>query len=92
MSIVERMEANADRVLWCVHVLGPDDLYAESSHAAAVVHANKLNRSIWSQEKSPDDVLCFAYADMWPWSDEAHALAMKQEAERKTALRAKLGS
>jgi hypothetical protein len=79
MDMAERIEANANLVLWCVHVLGPDDVYAEPSHASAVAKAAKLNSDIWSNAKSPDDILCFAFADMWPWSAEAHAQAIKDE-------------
>lgn len=75
-DIADRIEANANRVLWCVHVIGPDDVYAESSHAQAVAKADELNRSVWSQDKAPEDVCCFAYADVWPWSAEEHAAAL----------------
>lgn len=93
MTAEERMEANANRVLWCVHVIGPDDLYAEPSHAAAVAHSDELNRALWSRPNAPDDVTCYAYADTWPWSAEQHAEDLsrqaKEEAERKAALSAK---
>lgn len=93
MTTEERIEANANRALWCVHVIGPDDLYAEPSHASAVASAEKLNRAVWSRDNAPDDVTCFAYADTWPWSSEAHAVALveqaKEEADRKAALSAK---
>lgn len=81
----ERMEANANRVLWCVHVIGPDDVYAEPSHASAVANADKLNRSLWSRPDAPDDVMCFAYADRWPWSEKSHAEAMKRQADEESA-------
>lgn len=75
MSATEaKIEANADLVLWCVHVLGPDDVHATASHAEAVSEANRLNVSLWSRENAPRDVLCFAYADVWPWSADAHSV------------------
>lgn len=92
MTLEERIEANANRVLWCVHVLGADDLYAEPSHAAAVARAEELNKAIWSRESAPDDILCFAYADMWPWSAEQHAKAMKEEAEQEEKRRAAIAA
>ena len=81
MTTEERMEANANRALWCVHVIGPDDVYAEPSHAAAIASAEKLNLSLWSRDNAPDDVICYAYADVWPWSAERHASDMKRRAE-----------
>lgn len=32
MTTGERIEANANLTLWCVHVLGPDDVLAAPSH------------------------------------------------------------
>jgi hypothetical protein len=91
MTTDERIETNANKLLWCVHVAGPDDVYAEPTHAAAVASAAKLNKAIWSRPSVPEDVLCFAYADIWPWTSEQHAASMveqsKKEAER-TAARA----
>jgi hypothetical protein len=77
-TVAERIEANADLVLWCVHVIGPDDVHAQPSHAHAVAKADELNRALWSRADGPDDLLCFAYADVWPWSAEAHAASLKQ--------------
>lgn len=88
MTVEERMEANANRVLWCVHVIGPDDLYAEPSHASAVANAEKLNRSVWARDDAPADVTCFAYADTWPWGSDAHADAMKNQAEEEATRKA----
>lgn len=85
MITAERIEANANRALWCVHVIGPDDVYAEPTHAAAVAHAEKLNTAIWSRPNVPDDVTCFAFADVWPWSDEAHAEDLAKQAKEETA-------
>src|SRR5690348_719786 len=76
MATEERMEANANLALWCVHIIGPDDVYAEPSHASAVADADKLNQSLWSRPNTPDDVMCFAFADVWPWSAEEHAKAL----------------
>ena len=94
MTLEERIEANANLTLWCVHVAGPDDLYAEMTHAAAVARADELNRVVIHRGASDtEDVLCFAYADVWPYSREDHAKAMKkdeaeQEVQRKAAIAA----
>lgn len=73
MTTNEKIEANADLALWCVHVLGPDDVYAAPCHDAAVVRAREMNKSLHGRAGSPDDVLCFAYAAPWPHSREAHS-------------------
>ncbi len=76
------IEANADLVLWCVHVLGPDDMYAAPSHAAAVAKAHELNVSL-ANRATPvlNDILCFAYAAPWPYSKQAHERGVKNWAE-----------
>lgn len=83
------IEANANLTLWCVHVIGPDEVYAEPSHADAVRRAAELNRQTHEMVKAryPEDntILLFAYADVWPWSREQHAQAMKEEAEQEAA-------
>ncbi len=81
-TVEERMEANANLILWCIHVLGPDDVIAAPSHAAAVEGAEKLNKALWSRENSPDDILCFSFADVWPWSDEQHSEDVKNYVAR----------
>ena len=87
-SLERRIEQNADLVKWCVHVIGPDDVYAEASHAAAVARAEELNRAIHQQVKPGEEILCFAFADMWPWSAEQHAQSMKDEAEEEAKRKA----
>lgn len=90
-TIEERIEANANLILWCVHLLGADDLYAEPSHAAAVAAADKLNQHIGaSLANKAHDLLSFAYAAPWPYSAERHAEDIKDNAEleanRKAAV------
>lgn len=79
MTLNERIEANADLTLWCVHILGPDDVLAAPCHEAAVIQARVFNQSLFGIKVSPklDDVLCFAYAAPWPHSKEAHAEDLK---------------
>ena len=77
MTLSEKIEANANLALWCVHVLGPDDVLAAPSHDAAATHAREWNKVLHSRVGSPDDVLCFAYAAPWPHTPEAHAEAVK---------------
>jgi len=77
MTLSEKIEANADLALWCVHILGPDDVLAAPSHEAASIHARELNKSLHSRLQAPNDILCFAYPAPWPHSPEAHAEALK---------------
>jgi hypothetical protein len=73
MTIDDRIEANANLTLWCVHILGSDDVLAAPSHAAAVAHAHELNQAVFGSSVATDDVMCFAYAAPWPHSSKAHA-------------------
>lgn len=77
MNVIEKIEANADLTLWCVHVLGPDDVLAAPSYAAASAHARALNAALHGKEGAPDDILCFGYAAPWPHSPESHAEDVK---------------
>jgi hypothetical protein len=78
MTTNEKIEANADLTQWCVHVLGPDDIYAAPSHDAAVIKARELNKTLHGRPGVlPDDILCFAYAAPWPHSKAAHADDLK---------------
>lgn len=81
MTPKERAEANANLTLWCVHVLGPDDLHAMPTHEAAVVSAREMNHALYSKvvARTDDDVLCFAYAAPWPHSADAHAGSLAEE-------------
>lgn len=73
MATGERIEANANLTLWCVHVLGPDEVMAAPSHDAAVTHAHELNKAVFGRVTTPSDILCFAYAAPWPHSKASHA-------------------
>ena len=77
MATSEKIEANADLTLWCVHVLGSDDVMAAPSHLAAFIHARELNKAVHGRPTTPSDVLCFAYAAPWPHSKKAHAEDLK---------------
>jgi hypothetical protein len=66
-------------VLWCVHVIGPDDLHAHPTFEAAEAHAVALNESIRAAEhRSPAiaDITCRAVVAVWQWSAEAHASSL----------------
>ncbi len=78
MTLNEKIEANADLTLWCVHVLGPDDVLAAPCHEAAAVRAREMNKAFHRDIKRVDDILCFAYAAPWPHSKKNHAEYVKE--------------
>jgi len=80
MTTEEKIEAHANLVKWCVHILGPDDVIAAPSHAVAVARAREMNQAFRSREEKLEDVLCFAYAAPWPYSEASHATALMREA------------
>ena len=66
--------------LWCVHVPGPDELWAEPSYAAAVATADRFNamvrRKLAEQalgENDPPLASLLAVVTLWPGSAESHA-------------------
>jgi len=77
MKLSEKIEANANLLLWCVHIIGPDDLLAAPSHDAAAVYARELNKFHHARVPWPNDILCFAYAAPWPGSKTSHAEDLK---------------
>jgi hypothetical protein len=81
MTTGEKIEANANLVRWCVHILGPDDVIAAPSHDAAVTRAHEQNKALHGRVSVTDDVLCFAYAAPWPHSAESHAYDLKKQTE-----------
>ena len=84
MTVGDKIEANANLVLWCVHVLGPDDVMAAPSHDAAVVRAHEINKATFGR-RGPDDVLCFAYAAPWPYGAEEHAADIDKQREQSSS-------
>ncbi len=78
-TLSEKIEANADLTLWCVHILGSDEVLAAPCHEAAEVRARILNRSAHDHARSNEfaDILCFAYAAPWPYDKESHAENVK---------------
>lgn len=78
MTVTKNIEKNANLVLWCVHVLGPDDVMAAPSHNSAAITAHEMNKAFHGRVTTAADVLCFAYAAPWPHTPEDHAQAVKQ--------------
>jgi len=60
--------------LWCMHILGPDDVHAAPSKAHAEKAAAALNAfHAARQEQSEQDPKIEAVATLWPHSAESHA-------------------
>lgn len=75
-----------DDELWCVHVEGPDDLYAAESKEAAQQHADALNATIAraiAADPSGHWQLCNAVVAPWPYSTESHAADLLRHAKDK---------
>lgn len=79
--------------LWCVHVPGPDDVYAAVSRDAAEEHADALNVAMARfndrhprTENDPSEESMVAVVVRWPWDAESHAADVRKwgSAPRKT--------
>ena len=66
--------------LWCVHIIGPDDVIAYPDKASAENEARLLNESIADEaaRHRDDENWPAGRAEVapWPWSAEAHAADM----------------
>lgn len=82
MTKEERLSKARAKILWCVHILGPDDVIAKESYEAAEKHATELSDYIHGPDKPDLGVLCLPIVAMWPWSAEAHRAALVQGTEQ----------
>lgn len=67
--------------LWCVNVIGPDDVYAHRTLLDAVKHAHELNAAFvkrWPLERETDESYVMLYANVcqWPHDAASHADAL----------------
>ena len=69
--------------LWCIHIPGPDDVYAEPSHDAAVasarVHNGWLAGTLALEPRTEHHVSLEslrAFVTPWPWDAVSHAAAL----------------
>lgn len=58
--------------LWCLHILGPDDIHAAPSKEHAERAAERFNE-IYGPVAASAGVMCRAVAAPWPHSPESHA-------------------
>ena len=72
-----RKHTMANRMLWCVHVYGPDSLVAQPDFETAVARAKEQQDYIDSwyndREVTEHDPIVFCWAEPWPWSEDRHA-------------------
>lgn len=54
----ELLAAQRAKVIWCVHVLGPDELHAMPSYEAAERHVEELVAALFTKRMADLDVLC----------------------------------
>lgn len=81
MTKEDRLTRDRAKILWCVHVLGPDDLIAKASYDEAEKHATELRDFMYGPampfgEFAP---MCLPIVAMWPYSVDAHAKALAEE-------------
>jgi len=66
-------EAQRTKVLWCVNILGPNDVHAAENFEQAVVLCNRLNTFFSATNKPEHDILNLAIVARWPWGAMEHA-------------------
>ena len=62
--------------LWCLHILGPDDVHPAPSKAHAERAAEGFNKA-FGELSAGRDVMCSAVAAPWPHSPESHAASVQ---------------
>lgn len=75
-DLVTRLTRTPAPVLWCVHVIGPDDLHPAPDLLTAIAWAKQFNA--WSEAANAgvpaeDVVLCYASVIEWEGTAESHA-------------------
>lgn len=60
------------KILWCVHVLGPDELHAMPSYDAAEQNVRDLIATLYTPKMIALDVMCLPIVAPWPYSADAH--------------------
>lgn len=74
--------------LWCMHVPGPDEVYARASREDAEQAAEKHNAAVRgfleAASLQVDDLPnLMAVVIPWPWSAERHAENLRRNIERE---------
>lgn len=86
MTKEERLTKSRAKILWCVHILGPDEMIAKESYAAAEKHATELSDYMHGPDVPDLGVMCLPIVAMWPHGETSHRveLARLRAAERQS--------
>lgn len=74
-EVVDYLGTQRSMILWCMHVLGPDDLHAASSHAAAEKMVNDMI-DLLQRDVPTGDALCLPIVAPWPYSAKQHTATL----------------
>jgi hypothetical protein len=78
--------------LWCVHMLGMDDVIAQDSLASARRYAHIINESMLEREKAkpshPFDPNVWATPALWPHDAASHAADLARQADELARAKA----
>lgn len=69
----------SDAKLWCIHMLGADDLHPKRSREEALDEANALNILLSQRKRKHVDPFVVAIVVEWPGTPEAHAATLAKE-------------
>ena len=73
----DMLAAQRDKILWCVRVLGPDELHAMPSYDVAEQNVAELVAVLFTERTAALDVLCLPVVAAWPYSPKAHREDLK---------------
>lgn len=86
MTKEERLTKARAKILWCVHILGPDEMIAKASYEEAEKHATELSDFMHGPDVPDLGVLCLPIVAMWPHGETSHRveLARLRASERQS--------
>jgi hypothetical protein len=80
-TIRAALDAARAKVLWCMHVLGPDDLHAARSYDDAQRMVDDLTAHLVARGYIGGDVFILPIVAVWPYSAQQHAAAVEAAAK-----------
>lgn len=79
-------KADDTNILWCVHVVGPDDVHAAPDWETAARWAMMLNRILARSPDVENPPICIAQVEPWPHSPVLHAETLPKSIADMTPL------
>jgi hypothetical protein len=79
MTVQEEIDKQRAKVLWCTHVLGPDEVHAMPDYATAEQNVAELAMALYTPRTAALDVLCLPIVAVWPHSERAHREDLKRK-------------